>query len=72
MDKLLNPEVKDKFHKEIIKKLEKIDISNQSTNVSYNESRNYDECNIYNVRESEIDKTGMDNRRATRFMREEG
>ena len=72
MGKLLNPEVKDTFQKEITTKLAKIDISNQSTNVSYNESRNYDECNRYNVRESEIDKTGNDNRRATRFMREEG
>ena len=37
MDKLLNPEVKEKFQKEIKEKLVKIDISNQSTNVSYNE-----------------------------------
>ena len=37
VDKLLNPEVKEKFQKEIKVKLAKIDISNQSTNVYYNE-----------------------------------
>ena len=61
MGKLLNPEVKDTFQKEIKKKLAKIDISNQSTNVSYNKNRNYDECSRYNGMESEEEKTGMDN-----------
>ena len=37
MDKLLNPDIKDTFQKEIKDKFAKIDISNQSTNVSYNE-----------------------------------
>ena len=37
VDKLLNPEVKETFQKEIIEKLAKIDLSNQSTNVSYND-----------------------------------
>ena len=37
MDKLLNLEVKEKFQKEIKEKLANIYISNQSTNVSYNE-----------------------------------
>ena len=37
VDKLLNPDIKDTFQKEIKDKFAKIDISNQSTNVSYNE-----------------------------------
>ena len=37
LDKLLNPEVKEQFQKEIKEKLAKIDISIQSTNVFYNE-----------------------------------
>ena len=37
VDKQLNPEVKETFQKEIKEKLTKIDISNQSTDVSYND-----------------------------------
>ena len=52
LDKLLKFEVKAKFQKEIKEKLAKNDISNQSTDVSYND----DECSIYNNRESEEEK----------------